>query len=105
MEHSNWWEWDAKAKKYSFEKTKQYVWGKSHDRPGKRIDDMSRDELIQVIATGYHDREQLATALISVFESGDMSPRDLESAIHTARSIMGRLARRLLVWHVVDEVS
>lgn len=102
-EQTNWWEWDSKAKKYSFEKTKQYVWGKHNDAPGKRIDDMSRDELIQVIATGYYDREQLAKALISVFEAGDMSPRDLENAIHTARLVVSKLEKNSLVWVVSEE--
>jgi hypothetical protein len=47
------------GKKYTFEKTKDHVFGQIKGGLNKRIGDMSQEELIYVIATGYSDRDGL----------------------------------------------
>lgn len=84
-EKSNWWEWDPTNHKWSFAQTENHLFGIGF--PGaKRIGDMDREDLLRVIATGYHDRETLAKALIGVGTEGEIA----EAKRH-AHLIVGRI--------------
>lgn len=87
---SNWWEWDANTKEWSYQKTENHVFAPYH-KGGKRIGDMTRDELIEVIAVGYYEREILAKAFLFVLNGGDVSGVDLSSETITAQLIVNRL--------------
>lgn len=89
-ELTNWYEWDDTAKKWSFQKTKDHIFAGYH-QGGKRIGDMAEDELIRVIATGYHERERLALALVSLLDGGDLASVDFSIEIANARLIVDRL--------------
>lgn len=58
---SNWFAWDPDRQAFDFAQTENHVFG-AYAKDAKRIGDMTRDELIAVIAAGYHEREQLANA-------------------------------------------
>ena len=87
-EQTNWYEWDAEAKKFSFRKTEDHVFAPYHNG-GKRIGDMTRDELLYVIAMGYYEREQLAKALMFVVNGGNAAT--ISGTIDTAQLIVRRL--------------
>lgn len=59
---SPWFEYDPIHERYTFHGTENYVWGKKHG-PNKRVGDMSRDELIHVIAVTFLERDQLKAKL------------------------------------------
>lgn len=89
-ENTNWWAWDGEKKGFSFQKTEDHIFAPYHNG-GQRIGDMSREELIAVIATGYHDREQLAVALLHVVANDGKSTADISDALRTAQLIVDRL--------------
>lgn len=85
-----WVAYDDEAKKYTFQPTEDYVWG----MPGykKRIGDMERGELMRVIAMNSADRGSLAQALLlAVAPLGENIPKELESAVASARLIVKRI--------------
>lgn len=84
QDKSNWWEWDGE--KFTFQQTIDHVFAKYHNG-GKRIGDMDRDELIHVIATGQHDREALAFALLSAIGERNTNKFELDDAVSLAKKI------------------
>lgn len=84
-ESSSWWEWDGE--KYTFQRTVDYVFARHHNG-GKRIGDMERGELIQVIAVGYHEREMLARALVSIFDGQVADEQAVVKAVSLAQAIV-----------------
>jgi hypothetical protein len=84
---NRWFEWDNTKRQFTFKKTEQHIFGR-HFPGAKRIGEMDRDGLLQVIATGYHDRDRLAGALCALV---DGQPAD-ESAINLARTILRNMS-------------
>lgn len=87
---SNWYEWDNEAKKFSYQKTKDHVFA-PYMNGGKRIGDMTRDELIHVIAMGYEDRENFAKALLLLAPYDERIGVDISSELHNAELIVRRV--------------
>ena len=87
--NSNWFEFDGQAGKWSYQRTEDHIYA-AYDRGGKRIGDMSREQLIEVIAIGYHEREQLARVLLCLVE-GEELPAYANATIHLARLIMKKI--------------
>jgi hypothetical protein len=89
-DQSNWWEWDKDAKRWTFKQTEDHIFAPYGTDGGKRIGDMTRDELIHVIAMGYQDREDLAVALVSLADKTGVTDH---AELKHARRIVARLTR------------
>ncbi len=87
--NSNWFEFDEQASKWSYQRTEDHIYA-AYNRGGKRIGDMSREQLIEVIAIGYHEREQLARVLLCLVE-GEELPAYANATVHLARLIMKKI--------------
>lgn len=91
VKESNWWEWDQVNKRFDYSQTLDHVFAPYSAEAAKRIGDMDRDELIHVIATGYHDRERLAAAILWILAWGDTPEPQTDHAIDLAKAIMRRV--------------
>lgn len=89
--YTNWYEWDKEAKKFSYQKTEDHIFAPYTDVWNKRIGDMTRDELIQVIAAGYHDREELAKALLGLISGESIATLDGSLVLSNGKAIVQRL--------------
>jgi hypothetical protein len=83
---SRWFHFDREKRRYSYERTENHVFGDFEGHEGKRIGDMTRDELLHVIAIGYHERDTLARAVVYLSEGRKIDER----YINTARRIVDR---------------
>jgi hypothetical protein len=97
---TNWYSFNPEAREWEVSKTEDHIFAPYSDG-GRRIGDMTREELLQVIATGYHEREKLAEALRAavgrcqragfvLFSDGDFADE-----IYLAESIIQRVIAEL----------
>lgn len=91
--NSNWFAWDEQAKRFSYEKTEDHIFA-PYVNGGKRIGDMTREELIRVIAIGYTEREDLAKALWHVVSNDGQSTLDISTEVRHAKTIVERLTSK-----------
>lgn len=88
---SNWYDFNHEAGVWDFTKTEDHIFA-PYAYGGRRIGDMSREELLEVIAAGYHEREELARAVVALEACGgvDASEMGLEDVVDTAVKIIDR---------------
>lgn len=91
---SNWFDLNGPTDAETYKETEDHIFGPDRNG-GKRIGDMTRDELIKVIAMGYYERETLAYAL--VFAVTHPRTKDngmiIDGPVKLAKLILDRLKR------------